>query len=103
MTVGELIALKTLGIVGLGKVGMEVAKRAQSFGMKVVAHDPFVAASLAQQLQITLVPLEELFAQSDYITLHVGLTPQTQGMISAATLAKMIVMATASRHPNGSR
>ena len=68
---------------------MEVAKRAQSFGMKVIAHDPFVAASLAQQLQITLVPLEELFAQSDYITLHVGLTPQTQGMISAATLAKM--------------
>jgi D-3-phosphoglycerate dehydrogenase len=86
---GTELRAKTLGIVGLGKVGMEVAKRAQSFGMKVVAHDPFVAASLAQQLQITLVPLEELFAQSDYITLHVGLTPQTQGMISAATLAKM--------------
>jgi len=80
---------KTLGIVGLGKIGMEVAKRAQAFGMKVVAHDPYVAASLAQQLQITLVPLDELFAQSDYITLHVGLTPQTQGMINAATLAKM--------------
>jgi D-3-phosphoglycerate dehydrogenase / 2-oxoglutarate reductase len=86
---GTELRAKTLGIVGLGKVGMEVAKRAQSFGMKVVAHDPFVAASLAQQLQITLVPLEELFAKSDYITLHVGLTPQTQGMISAATLAKM--------------
>jgi D-3-phosphoglycerate dehydrogenase / 2-oxoglutarate reductase len=86
---GTELRAKTLGIVGLGKVGMEVAKRAQSFGMKVIAHDPFVAASLAQQLQITLVPLEELFATSDYITLHVGLTPQTQGMISAATLAKM--------------
>jgi len=86
---GTELRAKTLGIVGLGKVGMEVAKRAQSFGMKVIAHDPFVAAGLAQQLQITLVPLDELFATADYITLHVGLTPQTQGMISAATLAKM--------------
>jgi D-3-phosphoglycerate dehydrogenase len=86
---GTELRAKTLGIVGLGKVGMEVAKRAQSFGMKVIAHDPFVAASLAQQLQITLVPLDELFVSADYITLHVGLTPQTQGMISAETLAKM--------------
>src|SRR5271167_1397204 len=86
---GTELRAKTLGIVGLGKVGMEVAKRAQSFGMKVIAHDPFVSASLAQQLQITLVPLDELFATSDYITLHVGLTPQTQGMIGADTLAKM--------------
>ncbi len=80
---------KTLGIVGLGKIGMEVAKRAQSFGMNVVAHDPYVAASLAQQLQIMLVPLDELFTTSNYITLHVGLTPQTQGMINAQSLAKM--------------
>jgi D-3-phosphoglycerate dehydrogenase len=80
---------KTLGIVGLGKIGMEVAKRAQSFGMNVVAHDPYVAASLAQQLQIMLVPLDELFMTSNYITLHVGLTPQTQGMINAQSLAKM--------------
>ena len=86
---GTELRAKTLGIVGLGKVGMEVAKRAQAFGMKVVAHDPYVAASLAQQLLITLVPLDELFAQSDYITLHVGLTPQTQGMINAANIAKM--------------
>ena len=86
---GTELRAKTLGIVGLGKVGMEVAKRAQSFGMKVVAHDPYVAASLAQQLQITLAPLDDLFASSDYITLHVGLTPQTQGMINAQSLAKM--------------
>src|SRR6516164_9414302 len=86
---GTELRNKTLGIVGLGKIGMEVAKRAQAFGMKVVAHDPYVAASLAQQLQITLVALEELFAQSDYITLHVGLTPQTQGMINAGSLGKM--------------
>src|SRR5262252_9420698 len=80
---------KTLGIVGLGKIGMEVAKRAQAFGMRVIAHDPYVAASLALQLQITMVPLEELFATADYITLHVGLTPQTQGIINTANIARM--------------
>ncbi len=57
--------------------------------MKVVAHDPYVAPSLAQQLNITLAPLDEVYAQSDYITLHVGLTPQTQGMINADSIRKM--------------
>jgi D-3-phosphoglycerate dehydrogenase len=57
--------------------------------MKVVAHDPYVAPSLAQQLNITLGSLDEVFAQSDYITLHVGLTPQTQGMINAESIRKM--------------
>ena len=57
--------------------------------MKVVAHDPYVAPSLAQQLNITLGSLDEVFAQSDYITLHVGLTPQTQGMINADAIRKM--------------
>ncbi len=80
---------KTLGVVGLGRVGVEVSRRAISFGMRVVAHDPYVAPSLAQQLNITIAPLDELFAQSDYITLHVGLTPQTQGMINADALRKM--------------
>jgi D-3-phosphoglycerate dehydrogenase len=80
---------KTLGIVGLGRVGIEVSKRALAFGMKVVAHDPFVAPSLAQQLQITLAPLDEVLAQADYLTLHVGLTPQTNGMINADALKKM--------------
>src|SRR5215813_8572513 len=80
---------KTLAVVGLGKIGIEVAKRAQAFGMRVIAHDPYVAASLALQLQITMVPLEELFATADYITLHVGLTPQTQGMINTANIARM--------------
>jgi D-3-phosphoglycerate dehydrogenase / 2-oxoglutarate reductase len=80
---------KTLGVVGLGRVGVEVSRRAQAFGMKVVAHDPYVAPSLAQQLNLTLAPLDELYAQSDYITLHVGLTPQTNGMINADTIRKM--------------
>jgi D-3-phosphoglycerate dehydrogenase len=80
---------KTLGIVGLGRVGVEVSRRALAFGMKVIAHDPYVAPSLAQQLNITLATLDEVYAQSDYITLHVGLTPQTQGMINADSLRKM--------------
>ncbi len=80
---------KTLGIVGLGRVGVEVLKRAQAFGMKVVAHDPYVAPALAQQLNVSMVPLDDLYAQSDYITLHVGLTPQTQGMINADAIRKM--------------
>lgn len=86
---GSELRGKTLGIVGLGRIGIEVAKRAVPFGMKIVAHDPYVAMSLAQQLQITLVPMDELFAKSDYITLHVGLTPQTQGLINADSLARM--------------
>jgi D-3-phosphoglycerate dehydrogenase len=86
---GSELRGKTLGIVGLGRIGIEVAKRAVPFGMKIVAHDPYVAMSLAQQLQIALVPMDELFAKSDYITLHVGLTPQTQGLINADNLAKM--------------
>ena len=80
---------KTLGIVGLGRVGVEVSRRALAFGMKVVAHDPYVAPSLAQQLNVTMVPLDELYAQSDYITLHVGLTSQTQGMINEDAIRKM--------------
>src|SRR5580658_6773598 len=80
---------KTLGIVGLGRIGVEVLRRAQSLGMKVVAHDPYVAPALAQQLNVSMVPLDELYAQADYITLHVGLTPQTQGMINADAIKKM--------------
>ena len=80
---------KTLGIVGLGRVGVEVLRRAQAFGMKVVAHDPYVAPALAQQLNVAMVPLDELYAQADYITLHVGITPQTSGMINAESIRKM--------------
>ncbi len=86
---GSELRGKTLGIVGLGRIGIEVAKRALAFGMKIMAHDPYVAMSLAQQLQITLAAMDELFAKSDFITLHVGLTPQTQGLINAESLAKM--------------
>ncbi|MCU1303986.1 MAG: D-3-phosphoglycerate dehydrogenase [Candidatus Sulfotelmatobacter sp.] len=80
---------KTLGIAGLGRIGMEVARRARAFGMLLVAHDPFVAAGVAKEQGIRLTSLDELYAAADYITLHVGLTPQTTGMINEASLNKM--------------
>src|SRR6266576_2230761 len=80
---------KTLGIVGLGKIGLEVAKRARAFGMELIGHDPFVSASIAKENGIKLATLDEVYAASDYLTLHVGLTPQTQNMINAESLRKM--------------
>jgi D-3-phosphoglycerate dehydrogenase len=80
---------KTLGILGLGRIGLEVAKRAKGFGLEIVASDPFVSAAVARENGIKLVTLEELIAGSDYITLHVGLTPQTAGVINAKSLAAM--------------
>lgn len=80
---------KTLGIVGLGRIGMEVARRARAFGMELVAHDPFVSVAVAKDQGIRLVLLDDLYASADYITLHVGLTPQTTGMINQASIAKM--------------
>jgi len=80
---------KTLGIVGLGKIGMEVARRAKAFGMEIVAHDPFISPVVAKEQAIRLGPLEEVYAAADYLTLHVGLTPQTQGMINAESVRKM--------------
>lgn len=80
---------KTLGIVGLGRIGMEVARRASAFDMKIIAHDPFVAAKVAGEHGIRLVELDEIYASADYLTLHVGLTPQTAGMINEKSLAKM--------------
>ena len=80
---------KTLGVVGLGKIGLETAKRARAFGMEIVAHDPFVSAAIAKDNGIRLASLDEVFAAADYLTLHVGLTPQTHNMINAESLKKM--------------
>ena len=77
---------KTLGVVGLGKIGMEVARRAKAFGMGIVAHDPFVSAAVAKEQGIRMGKLEEVYAEADYLTLHVGLTPQTTCMINADTI-----------------
>jgi D-3-phosphoglycerate dehydrogenase len=80
---------KTLGILGLGRVGLEVAKRAKGFGLDILGSDPFVSAAVARENGIKLVSLDELIAGSDYITLHVGLTPQTAGVVNAKSLAAM--------------
>ncbi|HLY93075.1 MAG TPA: NAD(P)-dependent oxidoreductase, partial [Candidatus Angelobacter sp.] len=80
---------KTLGIIGLGRIGMEVARRAKAFEMKIIAHDPFVSASLAREQGIQLTDLDQVYASADYLALHVGLTPQTAGMINEKSLARM--------------
>jgi D-3-phosphoglycerate dehydrogenase len=80
---------KTFGIIGLGRIGLEVARRARSFGMELIGYDPFISPVIARENQVTLVPLDEIFKQSDYLTLHVGLTTQTEGMINATSIKIM--------------
>jgi D-3-phosphoglycerate dehydrogenase len=78
---------KTLGIIGLGNVGSEVAKRAQGFGMKLLGTDPLVSVEHAKTLQVELVELQQLLRESDFITLHLPLTAQTRGLIGVKELA----------------
>ena len=80
---------KTLGIVGLGRIGLEVARRARAFGMELIGYDPFIAPVIARENDVTLVPIQDIFADSDFLTLHVGLTPQTEGLINRQSLAIM--------------
>jgi D-3-phosphoglycerate dehydrogenase len=80
---------KTLGVLGLGKIGAEVAKRAQSFGMRVIAYDPFLSTERAQQLEVQCVPLKQVLKEADVITLHLPLTAQTKHLIGAKELALM--------------
>jgi len=80
---------KTLGVIGMGRIGSEVAKRAVVFGMRVVAYDPFLSPSRAKALQVEVVELEEVYRQSDFITVHVPVTEQTKGMIGKNAIAKM--------------
>jgi len=86
---GTELRAKTLGVVGLGRIGMEVARRARAFGMEIVAHDPFVSVGVAKEQGIRMASLDELYAVADYITLHVGITPQTMGMINETSIGKM--------------
>ncbi len=86
---GSELRGKTLGIVGLGRIGMEVARRAVAFGMTVVAHDPYVTPAIAEDMGVRLTELNEVLATADYVTLHLGLTSQTAGMINAESLRRM--------------
>jgi D-3-phosphoglycerate dehydrogenase len=80
---------KTMGIVGLGRIGQQMARIARAFSMSVVAHDPFLPAERAAELQVRLVPLEQLLRTSDVITLHLALTDETNRLIDAQRLALM--------------
>ena len=86
---GTELRAKTLGILGLGRGAQEVAKARAGVRHGDLGTDPFVSAAFARENGIALVPIEELFAKSDYLTLHVGLTPQTHGIINAKTIATM--------------
>jgi D-3-phosphoglycerate dehydrogenase / 2-oxoglutarate reductase len=85
---GEEVREKTLGLAGLGRIGQEVARRAAAFGMRLVAHDPFVSNAVAAHLGVELVSLDEVFARSDYVSLHLPSTPQTRHLVNAERLAK---------------
>ena len=78
---------KTLGIIGLGRIGTLVAQRALSFGMRLVAYDPYVSPDRARQLGVELLALEDLIAQADFVTLHVAKSKETVGLIGRELLA----------------
>jgi len=80
---------KTVGIIGLGRIGALIAARLQAFDMRVVAYDPYVTSARAQQLGVQLVTLDELLAESDFVTIHMPKTPETTGMIGAEQFRAM--------------
>lgn len=86
---GSELRGKTLGILGFGYIGQEVAKRARGFEMTIIAHDPYANQKIASELGVSLVTLDELYAQSDYITLHMAITKETNAMLNDAAFAKM--------------
>jgi len=87
---GTELSGKTLGILGLGRIGSEIAKRAVAFGMKVLAYDPFLTDARARALGIQMAPdLDALYRDADFITVHMPVTDQTRGMLNAAAFAKM--------------
>lgn len=85
---GVELADKTLGVVGLGRIGKLVAERAAAFGMRIAAYDPFVSPERARSMRVELMPLDQLVAESDFLTVHLPKTPDTVGLINADLLAK---------------
>jgi len=86
---GAEVRGKTLGLIGLGRIGSEVAIRAEAFDMRVIAYDPFISDAAAHEMSVELVALEKLLAESDFISLHTAVSPETREMINAASIAKM--------------
>ena len=87
--IGFELAGKTLGIVGLGRIGGNIAVRAKAFGMKILTHDPYISSARADAFDAKLVSLDDVLGAADIVTLHVPLTQATRGMIDAAKLARM--------------
>lgn len=87
--VGVELQGKTLGVIGFGRIGQQVAMRARAFDMAVVAHDPFLDQTAADKLGVELLPLEELLARADVVTLHVPLTDHTKSLLTRERLAAM--------------
>jgi len=87
--IGAELRGKTLGIIGLGRIGRAVATRANGLGMKIVAHDPFISAEPARDFEIETTTLEEVLSRADFLTIHTPLTPETRGLIDAAAIQKM--------------
>jgi len=86
---GVEVADKTVGVVGLGRIGILVAQRLSAFGVKLIAYDPYVQPARAAQLGVRMVPLDDLLAESDFITIHLPKTPETVGLIGDAELHKV--------------
>lgn len=87
--IGVELQGKTLGIVGMGRIGRVVASRARAMGMVIVAYDPFIAPEHARDLEIELATLDEVYARADFLTVHTPLTPETRSLIGREALGKM--------------
>src|SRR5438132_10958478 len=87
--IGAELQRKTLGIIGLGRIGCAVAVRARAFGMKIVAHDPFIAPEKARDLEIETTSLDEVFSRADFLTVHTPLTNETRGLVGREAFRKM--------------
>jgi len=86
---GAEVRGKTLGLIGLGRIGSEVAIRAKAFDMRVLAFDPYISEAAAKELSVELVPKEKLLAESDFLSLHTAATPETKDLINAESIARM--------------
>ncbi len=87
--VGVELKGKILGIIGLGRIGQAIATRAQAFDMTVIAYDPYLPPEVAESINVELMPLDDVYAQADYISLHAMVTDETRNMINQESIAKM--------------
>jgi glyoxylate reductase len=102
LLLGQEVSGATLGIVGLGRIGKEVAKRAHGFGMRILAYDPIEDEAFAREYGVEYAPLDRILEEADFVTLHVALTEETHHLIGAEELARMkptAILVNAARGP----